>query len=204
MTVTFDSIAPDDALDERLRAELLETWVAVTNAGGAVGFTAPASLDDVANVLDNALSRVACGQDALGVLREGAEVVGMGLLVDRGTPTCLHWRTVLRVVVHPGHQGAGAGLTLMQGLHLLGRQIGLDHLQLTIRDGYGLERFYQRLGYTVVGRHPSAVRVAPGQRPRRDHARRRPELSVVEASQTGRGHGSTWGSLRCSRWGALE
>lgn len=162
MTVTFESIEPVEALDERLRAELLETWVAVTNAGGAVGFTAPARVDEVAEVLDLALRRVATGQDALGVLREDERVVGMGLLVDRGTPLCRHWRTVLRVMVHPGHQGSGAGLILMQGLHHVGRRIGLDQLQLTIRDGYGLDRFYERLGYTVVGRHPSAVRVAPG------------------------------------------
>jgi hypothetical protein len=31
-----------------------------------------------------------------------------------------------------------------------------------VRGGEGLERFYERLGYTIVGRHPGAVRVAPG------------------------------------------
>ena len=32
--------------------------------------------------------------------------------------------------------------------------------QLTIRDGLGLEHFYEPLGYRAVGRHPRAVRVA--------------------------------------------
>ena len=50
----------------------------------------------------------------------------------------------------------------MRGLHRMGRELGLEQLQLTVRGGHGLERFYQRLGYTVVGRHPRAVRVAPG------------------------------------------
>jgi hypothetical protein len=38
-------------------------------------------------------------------------------------------------------------------------ELGLEQLQLTIRDGQGLENFYQRLGYRVVGRHPRAIRV---------------------------------------------
>jgi len=45
------------------------------------------------------------------------------------------------------------------GVH---RTLGLEHLQLTVRGGTGLESFYERFGYVVVGRHPGAVRVAPG------------------------------------------
>ena len=119
-------------------------------------------MEAVAKTLDAALARVAAGNDALGVLRAPGGVVGMGLLVDRGTELCRHWRTVLRVMVHPDHQGQGAALLLMQGLHQLGQDIGLEHLQLTVRHGTGTERFYEGLGYTVVGRHPGAVRVAPG------------------------------------------
>jgi catechol-2,3-dioxygenase len=38
----------------------------------------------------------------------------------------------------------------------------LERLQLTVRRGEGLERFYERFGYAVVGSRPRAVRVAPG------------------------------------------
>ena len=118
----------------------------------------------IAATLDASLDRVAAGEDALGVLRDGQRVVGMGLLVDRGGALTRHWRTVLRVMVHPEHQGSGAGLVLMSGLHQLAKRLGLEQLQLqlTVRGGEGLERFYERLGYTVVGRHPGAVRVGPG------------------------------------------
>ena len=162
MALTFQLVAPAAALDDQLRADLLATWVAATNAGGSVGFTAPAPVDAVARTLDAALARVAAGDDALGVLHSPGGVVGMGLLVDRGTELCRHWRTVLRVMVHPDHQGQGAGRLLMRGLHQLGRDIGLEQLQLTVRDGNGTEHFYARLGYTAVGRHPGAVRVGPG------------------------------------------
>lgn len=162
MEISFEAVPPESARDPRLRADLLDIWVAVTNAGGSVGFTAPSSARQIAPTLDVALARVAAGHDALGVLRAPHGVVGMGLLVDRGTELCRHWRTVLRVMVHPDHQGTGAGLLLMQGLHLLGRQLGLEHLLLSVRDGQGTEGFYARLGYTAVGRHRKAIRVAPG------------------------------------------
>jgi hypothetical protein len=46
----------------------------------------------------------------------------------------------------------------------LGRAMGLAALQVTVRGGTGTERFYERLGYTEVGRLPGR----PGRRPRRD------------------------------------
>ncbi len=162
MNLSFEAIEPGRARDQELRAGLLRIWVEVTDAGGPVGFTAPAPVRELSAALDSALSRVAAGHDALGVLRSGADVVGMGFLVDRGSPLNRHWRTVLRLMVRPDHRGGGAGALLMEGLHELARRIGLEHLQLTIRDGHGLEGFYSRFGYRVVGRHPGSVRVAPG------------------------------------------
>ena len=162
MPLVFALVAPADALDPQLRSDLLDVWVAVTDAGGSVGFTAPAPVEAIARTLDASLARVAAGEDALGVLRDEERVVGMGLLVDRGGALFRHWRTVLRVMVHPDQQGKGAGTALMLGLHDLGLRLGLEQLQLSVRGGEGLERFYQRLGYTVVGSHPGAVRVAPG------------------------------------------
>ncbi|MEU8226434.1 GNAT family N-acetyltransferase [Kribbella sp. NPDC048915] len=152
---------PEEALDPGLRADLLDTWVAVTNAGGAVGYVAPAPVDRIAENLDGALGRVASGLDLLGVLHNGERYVGMGMLVGRGSALQAHWRTVLRVMVHPDCQGTGAGRILMEGLRGSAVDLGLEHLQLTIRDGLGLENFYGPLGYRVVGRHPRAIRVAP-------------------------------------------
>ena len=153
-------VEPDDALDPGLRADLLDTWIAATDAGGAVGFAPPAPVELVAETLDKALGRVAAGLDLLGVLHTGERYAGMGLLVDRGSALQAHWRTVLRVMVHPQHQGNGAGRVLMEGLRGSAVDLGLEQLQLTIRDGLGLEHFYEPLGYRVVGRHRSAVRVA--------------------------------------------
>ncbi|WP_432879476.1 N-acetyltransferase family protein [Kribbella sp. CA-245084] len=154
-------IDSDEALDPRLRADLLDTWVAATNAGGAVGYTPPAPVEQIAQNLDGALGRVAAGLDLLGVLHTGERYAGMGMLVSSPSWLNAHWRTVLRVMVHPEHQGNGAGRALMEGLRGSAVDLGLEQLQLTIRDGLGLEKFYGPLGYRVVGTHPRAIRVTP-------------------------------------------
>lgn len=151
-----------DAKRPGLRDQLLRMWVDVTNAGGAVGFTAPADVSAVAGTLDAALDRVAAGTDLLGILRQGGDVVGMGFLVDGGSPLRRHWRTILRLMVRPELQGRGAGRLLLEGLHGTAADLGLEQLMLTTRGGTGVEGFYERCGYTVVGRHPGAIRLAPG------------------------------------------
>jgi GNAT superfamily N-acetyltransferase len=158
--VKYLVVEADEVLEPALRADLLDTWIAATDAGGAVGFTAPAPVELVAETLDEALGRVAAGVDLLGVLHNGERYVGMGLLISRGSALQAHWRTVLRLMVHPRHQGGGAGRMLMEGLRGSAVDLGLEQLQLTIRDGLGLESFYEPLGYRIVGRHPRAVRVA--------------------------------------------
>jgi GNAT superfamily N-acetyltransferase len=163
-SIAFEAVSPELATDPALRAQLLDTWVRVTDAGGAVGFTAPADVDEIASTLDSALRRVARGQDTLGVLRRGpgGPAVGMGILVISQSELRRHWRTVLRVMVAPELQGTGAGRTLLEGLHDLARELGTEHLVLSVRGGTGTERFYERFGYEQVGRHPAAIRLAPG------------------------------------------
>ena len=160
--IAFAPANPVEAACETLRAQLLDLWVRVTDAGGAVGFVAPADPAAVARLLDTSLARVSSGEHVLGVIRRDQTAVGVGFLVSGGSPLRAHWRTVLRLMVDPELQGTGAGRILLEGLHGLADQIGLDHLMLTVRGGLGIEGFYERLGYTVVGRHPRAIRVAAG------------------------------------------
>lgn len=157
----FTALSSAEATDPALYPELLEMWVAVIDAGGAVGFTAPADREAVARTLRGQLKRVGEGRDALGVLRQDGRAVGMAFLVESGSPLRRHWRTVLRVMVHPELQGAGAGRLLLEGLHQVARDVGLEQLLLSVRGGTGTEGFYRRFGYTEIGRHPAAIRLAP-------------------------------------------
>jgi hypothetical protein len=45
---------PDPVLDDDLREQIVTLWTAVTNAGGAVGFVAPVTTDDVRPVAEQA------------------------------------------------------------------------------------------------------------------------------------------------------
>jgi GNAT superfamily N-acetyltransferase len=176
-TVSFTPVGPAEAGDPALREQLLDTWVRVTDAGGAVGFVPPADRDRIAETLDSHLPRVIEGRDALGVIRRGGEdgpAAGMGILSASSSPLRSHWRTVLRLMVDPDLQGIGAGRVLIEGLHEMARELGLEFLCLTVRGGLGIEGFYGRIGYRIHGRNPRAIRVAPGDE--RDEIHMRHEL----------------------------
>lgn len=149
-------------VDDVLRGELLRCWVDVTNAGGAVGFVPPVTGDDVAPLLDRLIEGVHSGRDVLALLTVDGVPAGFAVLVGSQSPLRRHWGTVLRVQVHPRHQGQGLGAVLMSGVHDLARGRGWEFLHLTARGGTGVDVFYRRLGYTEVGRLPGAIRVAPG------------------------------------------
>jgi GNAT superfamily N-acetyltransferase len=149
-------------VDDALRKDLLRCWTDVTNAGGAVGFVPPVTEDDVAPVLDRLVEGVHSRGDVLAVLTVDGETAGFATLVTSLTPLRRHWGTVLRVQVHPQHQGRGLGRLLMAGVHDLARGQGWEFLQLTARAGTGVDEFYRGLGYAEYGRLPRAIRVAPG------------------------------------------
>lgn len=151
-----------DAVGPRLRRQLLACWTEVSNAGGAVGFVPPVTEADVEPVLEALLARVAQGREQLVVMRVGEELAGWAVLSLSVSPLRRHWATVLRVQVHPARQGQGLGRALMTGVHEAARALGLEMLHLTVRGGYGLEGFYEGLGYREFGRMPGAIRVGPG------------------------------------------
>jgi len=176
-TVTFTPVSATEAAGWQLREQLLDTWVRVTDAGGAVGFVPPADRARIGETLDSHLARVAEGRDALGVVRRGADdgpAVGMAILSASASPLRQHWRTVLRLMVDPSLQGVGAGRVLIEGIHEMGRELELEFLCLTVRGGLGIEGFYGRIGYEIHGRNPRAIRVAPGDE--RDEIHMRYEL----------------------------
>jgi GNAT superfamily N-acetyltransferase len=149
-------------VDEALRRELLTCWTDVTNAGGAVGFVPPVTEDDVVPLLDKLLDGVHSGRDVLALLTVDGKTAGFASVVGSLSPLRLHWGTVLRVQVHPSHQGQGLGRVLMTGVHDIARARGWEFLHLTARAGTGVDGFYRGLGYAEVGRLPGAIRVAPG------------------------------------------
>lgn len=162
MSAPVSTLAP--ALTDALRTDLVDCWVAVTNAGGAVGLLPPATVGDAQPLAQQTFSRVGPdGPDDLLVLHVDGELAGWAVLAARGTPLTRHWRTIGRLQVRPELQGRGLGVALVEAAVRHGRvELGLDALHLTVRDGTGLDRFYERLGFGRVGRLPSSLRLGPG------------------------------------------
>ena len=78
-------------------------------------------------------------------------------------PLITHWGTISRLQADPAFRGQGIGSALMVGAdeQVARDEMHLDQLRLAVRGGMGLEAFYQRLGWTIAGRWPRALRFRP-------------------------------------------
>jgi GNAT superfamily N-acetyltransferase len=150
------------ALTPELRRQMLDTWVAATNAGGALGLVAPTDDAAAAELADPLWRRLEAGTDDLVAAFVDDRLVGWFVLERRGGPLSPHWRTVKRLQVHPDEQGRGYGAALLAEAAAVGRRLGLEALHLTVRGGTGTEAFYAARGFVEVGRLPRALRLAPG------------------------------------------
>lgn len=143
-----------------LRDGVARLWNDVNNAGGAVGFVAPTTVEDVLPSLDRHAEQLAAGRTRLivGLDDAGAPAAAAFLVLnDRGLTR--HWAWLQTVMVHPKLERLGHGSALMRQSEALARAVGLAAIRLSYRGGLGLGRFYGSLGYTEVGRIPRALRV---------------------------------------------
>jgi GNAT superfamily N-acetyltransferase len=151
----------DPPLDEETTRRLVDLWVDVSNAGGAVGFVPPVTRADVEPVAEAALRAVREGRDHVVVAYDRKTIAGFAFLEHRPGPLFRHWATVKRLQVHPSAQGRGIGTALLEGCHRFGRELGLEALHLTVRGGTGTETFYEGLGYELIAKIPDAIRLSP-------------------------------------------
>jgi GNAT superfamily N-acetyltransferase len=154
----------DPELTPELREAAVALWADATNAGGAIGFVAPVTPEQVRPTAARAFAGAAEGPDRMLTAHdeETGRLAGFLFFEDQRFELMDHWRTLKRVVVHPDFQGRGFGAALLAEAEDVARDWGLAGLRLTCRGGLGLERFYERCGYKEVGRIPGVIRVAPG------------------------------------------
>jgi GNAT superfamily N-acetyltransferase len=144
-----------------LRAQLTACWRDVVNAGGAVGFAeeAPVSDDVVAPAVDEIVAGLHPRLARLLIATRDGDLAGWLLLTGNADPVVAHWGRVTRLQTSPAARGEGIAGALMTELHRSAADdLGLESLRLEVRGGMGLEGFYERFGWTVVGRWPRALR----------------------------------------------
>ncbi|MFF3910746.1 GNAT family N-acetyltransferase [Streptomyces sp. NPDC001848] len=154
----------DPAMTPALRDGILDLWADVTNAGGAVGFVAPVTREEIRPELVKQLAAMIEGRCRLLVGHdEDGRVAATAFLTFNTHRLMTHWIWLYTVMVHPRHQGRGHGRDLLAAAADAARGLdGIEAIRLSCRGGMGLERFYGTCGYKEVGRVPDAIRVAPG------------------------------------------
>lgn len=163
MTLHFEV---DPELTEQLRAEIVACWTDVSNAGGAVGFVPPVTMDDVLPKAEAQFGGVLAGRDRLVVGRtadgeQPGRVAALAFLISNDFAFTAHWQSVKRVMVHPDFQGFGYGYRLMAELAAVAREAGVEQLHLDVRGGTGTDLFYKKCGYAECGRLPRGIKL-PG------------------------------------------
>jgi GNAT superfamily N-acetyltransferase len=154
----------DPAVTPALRDGVLDLWVDVSDAGGAVGFVPPVTREAIRPELLKHLVAMGEGRARLlvGWDRDG-RVAATAFITFNTHRLMTHWVWLYTVMVHPRHQGEGYGRDLLAAAEDAARGFdGIEAIRLTCRGGLGLERFYGSCGYKEVGRVPGAIRVAPG------------------------------------------
>lgn len=158
--------APGEVADP-LRQALTACWRDVANAGGAVGFAEllPVTDHDVAPAVDGIVAALDPRLGRLLVAERDGALAGWLVLTGNANPVLAHWGRVTRMQTALAARGTGVARALMTEVARAARNdVGLELLRLEVRGGMGLEEFYARFGWMVVGRWPGALQVAPDDR----------------------------------------
>ena len=140
--------------------QILDLWVDVTNAGGAVGFAPGVTAEQVRTLAEPALARVSSGVDDLVIAVVGGRVVGLGFLATNELAIHSHWATVKRLQRHPSVRASGAGAALLAGLEAAAADRGIQRVVLTVRGGTGREGFYEANGYRLEATLPDRILIS--------------------------------------------
>jgi GNAT superfamily N-acetyltransferase len=160
----MSQITSPEQVTSGLRRELIDCWILVSNAGGAVGFPfLPVGITHVAPVADKLVAGLRPECSRLLIARTADTLVGWVQIQRDPSPLIAHWGTIRHLQSLPSSRGQGIGSALMVYARQVARsEMGLEQLRLAVRGGTGLEHFYARHGWTVIGRWPGALRLAPG------------------------------------------
>ena len=129
----------DPPVTPALRDGLLALWAEVSDAGGAVGFVPPVTVEDVRPELVKHFAAMAEGRMRLLAGFDGRGRVAATAFIAYNTHRLMaHWVWLYTVMVHPAHQGKGYGRDLMAATADAVRGLdGIEAIRLTCRGGTG-------------------------------------------------------------------
>jgi ribosomal protein S18 acetylase RimI-like enzyme len=151
------------ALDDALLDGVHRVVVAVTAAGGAVGWLQPPTRSECRDWVADLLAEVVRGDAALCVARDGGAdgtVMALGAWRRDHESIFRHRASIVKVMAHPESRGQGLGTLISSQLVAHARAAGLEHVRLRVRgNNHGAIGVYERLGFVEYGRLPNAIAV---------------------------------------------
>src|SRR3954451_21716287 len=123
----------DPAVTPALRDGVLDLWTDVSDAGGAVGFVAPVTREELRPDLVKHLAAMAEGRHRLLAGHDEAGEVAATAFFSFNTHRLMrHWVWLYTVMVHPKHQGRVYGRDLLAAAADAARGFeGIDAIRLT-------------------------------------------------------------------------
>ena len=103
-------------------------------------------------------SKISREKSAFLLVYQNSELVGTGYICPSGYQTTKHYCEISKVMVDPDYQGHGTGRKIMQKLEEKAKQLGFTHVILDTWDIPHIVLFYEKCGYTIVGRIPEFVK----------------------------------------------
>ncbi|MEU3456530.1 N-acetyltransferase [Micromonospora sp. NPDC006766] len=156
--------AAELAADPDLQARFVESahriLADLVRDGAALGWVAPPSRPDVAELLGQILRAVRAGDSALRAAYLDRRLVGLGYWLRYARPTHRPHADLEKIAVDAAAQGCGVGRALTAALIADARRAGIEVLTLDARgDNSAALRLYRSLGFTEYGRLPDFVAV---------------------------------------------
>jgi dUTP pyrophosphatase len=155
-------IVRNPLLDDALIEALIGVWTDVSNAGGAVGFVPPVTVEDVRPLALASFERVRSGADDIVVALAGGAPEAFGFLQTNEFALARHIGTIKRLQRHPRRTGGGVGARVLAELEQAALARGLERVVLTVRGGTGREGFYLANGYAIDALLPGRLILAEG------------------------------------------
>lgn len=177
-------------VDDQLVRDVHSVVCAVVELGGAVGWLATPTRDDVAQWLGDWSEAAATGRAAFALGRVDGAIQAVGGWKAGPQGPSGHVVELTKIMVHPDERGHGLGRLVVDALIDSADNFGAELLTLGVRgNNHGAQALYEACGFTTWGVLPNGVAVGEH---RFDLVRMCRQLRLPANTQI---HGSTAGGL---------